>query len=248
MLFKVRVGKSTTIGNFRDNNEDRLFVAEDHFLYMVADGMGGQAAGEQASQLAVDIIPRRLEGLSVDCEDPEEVKAALSQAVIAANETILAQGIADPSVQNMGTTVVLALLRGNTMYIAHVGDSRAYRLQNGNISSVTTDHNLAQALFDANTISKEELRTHRFRHVLWKYLGSKEAEDGPDITTFDIQPGQRLLLTTDGLCGVVEDEKIDDVISAAADPQRCAETLVQMALDEGSKDNVTCVVIYIQPA
>jgi protein phosphatase len=246
---RIRVGKKTSIGNYRDNNEDRLYANPDVGIYVVADGMGGQVAGEQASQLAVDLIPMRIqENLRTDISDPTEIREAIRQSVMAANNAILARGAADPNVQNMGTTVVLGLQRGDRMYVAHVGDSRAYRLREGKIERITVDHNLAQALYDAKTISKEELLTHRFRHVLWKYLGSKEAADGPDIKDFDVRVGDRLLLASDGLTGVVDDEVIRKTVYGCDEPQKCAEELVRIALDQGSKDNVTCVLIYFEQA
>ncbi|WP_419193425.1 PP2C family protein-serine/threonine phosphatase [Kolteria novifilia] len=246
--FRILAGKCTDIGNFRDNNEDRYYIDEERAIYIVADGMGGQAAGEQASQIAVDIIPEKLAKLPVECQDEEEVKGAVSQAVIAANEAIIAQGNADPSVQNMGTTVVIATMRGEKVYLAHVGDSRAYFFRDGSVASVTTDHNLAQALFDAKTITQEELKNHRFKHVLWKYLGSKEADEGPDMERDNLQAGDRILLATDGICGVVDDEVIVETINRHDDPQACAEELVRLALESGSKDNITVVVLFIEAA
>lgn len=241
----VRVGKFTSIGYYRENNEDRYFVDGDQRLFIVADGMGGQAAGEQASQLAVEMIPAQLQGLSIEDTDPAFIRQAVSQAIVAANEAILAQGIADPSLQNMGTTVVLALLRASKVFIAHIGDSRAYLIRGGAIESMTTDHNLAQALYEAKTISKEELKTHKFRHVLWKFLGSKEAGDGPDLFDFDVQAGDRLVLVTDGVTGSLDESAILSMVSEINDPQKCAEELVQLSLDHGSKDNVTCVALFI---
>ena len=242
------MGQCTSIGNYRDNNEDRLFVDEGSFLYIVADGMGGQAAGEQASQLAVDTIPDWLANLPVESDDPEKIHQALRDAVIAANQAILSRGADDPAAQNMGTTVVMAVLRGSRAYIAHVGDSRAYILRDRSIENLTTDHNLAQALYDAKTITEDELKTHRFRHVLWKYLGSKDAVDGPDIHDLEIQAGDRILLATDGLTGAVDDDKVCDEVYKHSDPQKCAEELVRLALDEGSKDNVTCIVVHFDKA
>jgi protein phosphatase len=241
----IRVGKCTSIGNYRDNNEDRYFVNEDVHLYIVADGMGGQAAGEQASQIAVDLIPQQLGFVDAASMEADDVHTAIKDAVIAANEAIIAQGVADPSVQNMGTTVVLAFLMDKHLYVANLGDSPALLLRDGNIETITADHNLAQALYDANTISKEELQNHRFRHVLWKYLGSKEAEEGPDIHRIAVQSGDRFVLASDGLTGVVTEETIRDEVYKKDDPQECAEHLVRVALDSGSKDNVTCVVFYI---
>lgn len=243
----VRIGKKTSIGNYRDNNEDRLYTNTDAGIFVVADGMGGQVAGEQASQLAVDMIPARLlEKFASNITDPNEIREALKASVLAANNAIIARGAADPNVQNMGTTVVLGIHRSERMYIAHVGDSRAYRFRDGKVDRITVDHNLAQALYDAKTISKEELQTHRFRHVLWKYLGSKEAAEGPDIKDFDVQPGDRFLFASDGLTGVADDDLIRKTVYQFDDPQRCSEELVKVALDQGSKDNVTCVVVYFE--
>lgn len=245
---KVRVGKHTSIGYYRDNNEDRMLVDEGRQLYIVADGMGGQAAGEQASQLAVDLVSEKLLALGTEVTAPDEVRRAVADAVVATNSAILAQGVADPSLQNMGTTIVVAILRGEQLYVAHLGDSRAYLVRDKELDSLTIDHNLAQALYEAKTISREELKTHRFRHVLWKYLGSKDAGEGPDIREVSIRPGDRVLLATDGLTGVVEDGAILERILGSPEPQQCAEDLVQFALDKGSKDNVTCVVLNIEEA
>lgn len=246
--FVVRCGKCTSIGYFRDNNEDRIYIDEDRQLYIVADGMGGQAAGEQASQLAVDLISEKLQSLSLDREEPTEVQQFLSSAVVATNTAIMAQGMADPSLQNMGTTIVLGVIRAGKLYIAHVGDSRAYLLRDGQLESITTDHNLAQALYEAKTISKEELKTHKFRHVLWKYLGSKEAGEGPDLQALDVVAGDRIVLATDGLTGVLEDDVLQEELRRHDDPQKCADELVQLALEKGSKDNVTCVVLFVDAA
>lgn len=245
--FRVRAGQHTSIGNFRDNNEDRMYVDGGRGLYVVADGMGGQVAGEQASQLAVDVVPAQLQTLSRSTCEVEVVKDALRRSVLAANKAILDRGDQDPSVQNMGTTVVLALLRGSNIYLAHLGDSRAYLLRDHRLEQKTDDHNLAEALRQSGAITKEECETHRFRHMLWKYLGSKEAVDGPDITVVEARPGDRILLATDGLTGVMDDLSLQREMSRASDPQKCAERLVQLALGAGSKDNVTCVVLFIDP-
>ncbi|MGL5096822.1 MAG: PP2C family protein-serine/threonine phosphatase, partial [Planctomycetia bacterium] len=143
---RIHVGKCTSIGNFRDNNEDRFFVDEEHGVFIVADGMGGQAAGEQASQIAVDLIPQHLLRLPANGQvESAQVEQAVRKAVIAANESIIHQGEEDPSTQNLGTTVVVAVVRGRKLVVAHLGDSRAYRYRNGALEAITVDHNLAQA-------------------------------------------------------------------------------------------------------
>src|SRR5213079_1962400 len=137
-------------------------------------------------------------------------------------------------------TVVAAAWRkgSNLMYIASVGDSRAYLLRANKIEQLTVDHSIAQALVEAKTISAAEARVHRYRNVLWKFLGSKEVGDGPEVKT-------TLLRTADGLTGVVADDKLAEFISAQTDVQQCADGLGQLALDSGSLDNVTCVVVEV---
>lgn len=244
--FRVAGGQTTSIGYYRDNNEDRVVIDEKHGIFVVADGMGGQAAGEQASSLAIEIVPKELARVPREVLDPSDVRQAIKQAVLTANEAILRKGESDASTRNMGTTVVLGYCRGSKLFIAHVGDSRAYLVRKGECRRITTDHNLAQALFEANTISAEELDTHRFRHVLWKYLGSKEVGEGPDITDIDLEPGDRFLLATDGVTSTVSDASIAEILSEEPSPQVASERLVKLALDNGSRDNASCVVIHIE--
>jgi protein phosphatase len=243
--FRIRSGLNTSIGYFRDNNEDRVATDDLTMIYVVADGMGGQAAGEQASQMAVDLVPATLRELLGDADDPTKVREAIKNAVLHANQSIVQKGDLDPSTQNMGTTIVMGVCRFARLFIAHIGDSRAYLVRGGQIRRITTDHNLAQALFEANTISAEELDTHRFRHVLWKYLGSKEVGEGPDMTEIDLQDGDRFLLATDGLTGSLSDTQIRDEIIKASDPNACADKLVKLALDNGSRDNVSGAVLFV---
>jgi protein phosphatase len=131
------------------------------------------------------------------------------------------------------------------VFIAGVGDSRCYLIRNKKIQQLTTDHSLAQALVEAKTITPAEAKDHRFRNVLWKYLGSKEVGEGPEVAVIPIQAGDRFLLCTDGLSGVVPDEQLAAEITAAQDMQQCADSLGQLALAQGSRDNVSCVVFEV---
>lgn len=246
MAFALNIGKCSLLGNYRENNEDAVDVKSfpDLTVAIVADGMGGQAAGEIASKKAIEIIPRELRKALTPTLGSDGVKSAIRRAIVQANEEIMAMGALDRDMKNMGTTVVLAVWRrGTELYVAGVGDSRCYSVRGGVATQLTVDHSLAQALVEANTITPAEAKEHKFRNVLWKYLGSKEVGDGPDVSVVNIREGDRFLLCTDGLSGVVSDEKLADYIGGQADMQACAEGLGQLALDSGSRDNVSCVVI-----
>lgn len=216
-------------------------------LFIVADGMGGQLAGEQASRLAVELIPKELHGRLDPEADDRQVQAAVRDAVAAANREIIGQSHVMPEYMNMGTTVVLALFRRDRAYVAGIGDSRAYRLRGGHLEKLTRDHDLATALIDAGTIKPDEAEHHRFRNVLYLYLGSPDARDGPDdVRVIDVRPGDRILLASDGLTGVVRDATLAEMLGRQGDPRESAHALVQHALISDSRDNVTCVVIHAE--
>ena len=248
MALSLNIGKSTNLGNYRENNEDSIEVKlfPDLTVAVVADGMGGQAAGEIASKRAVDIIPRELRKSLVGAVNNDAVKVMIRRAIVQANEEIMAMGQLDKEMKNMGTTVVSAVWRkGPELFVAGVGDSRAYLMRGGKIQQLTVDHSLAQALVEAKTISAAEAKEHKFRNVLWKYLGSKEVGEGPEVSVLPLQVGDRYILCTDGLHGVVPDDKLLQFASGQDNPQACADGLVQLALESGSRDNVSCIVIDV---
>lgn len=248
MPFALNIGKCSLLGNYRENNEDSIDVKQfpDLIVSIVADGMGGQAAGEIASRRAIEIIPRELRKNLSPHLNSDGVKSVTRRSIVQANEEILAMGALDKDMKNMGTTVAMAIWRkGPEIYIAGVGDSRAYLIRDKQISQLTVDHSLAQALVEAKTISAAEAKEHRFKNVLWKYLGSKEVGDGPDVGVVQIQANDRLLLCTDGLTGVVSDDQVLNYVMQQTDMQTCAEGLGQLALDSGSRDNVSCIVIEV---
>lgn len=217
-------------------------------LFIVADGMGGQLAGEQASKMAVEIIPQEIgRRLSSRSESEEvDVVAAVRDSMAEANKHILALSHIETEYTNMGTTVVLCLFRSDRAYIAGIGDSRAYRLRGNEFKQLTKDHSLADALLDAGTISAAEVENHRFKHVLYLYLGSKDARTGPEnVQVLDIQVGDRFLLASDGLTGVVRDEHIAETLASIDDPQKSADELIELARRNFSKDNITCIVIHV---
>jgi PPM family protein phosphatase len=267
---RLRVGVVSAVGNVREHNEDNFYVpgqrsivdggstgntAEMHAtefepsktpLFIVADGMGGQQAGEEASRMAVEIIPRAINRrLASDETDGKAIQTVIREAVAEANQEILGSSGAVTEYSNMGTTVVLALFRGDKVFVAGIGDSRAYRCRGGQMEQLTKDHSLADALVEAGTITREELPTHKFKNILYLYLGSKDARGGPeDVRVLDVQPGDRFLLASDGLTGVVRDDEIARIIESCEAPQQAARVLKDEALAHDSKDNVTCLVIH----
>ncbi len=249
MALALNIGKCTLLGNYRENNEDAIDVKEltDMTLGLVADGMGGQQAGEIASKRAIEILPRELKKHLVGPLSADETRNIIRRSIVQANEEILAMAALERDLRNMGTTIVLTVWRKGSavMYVSGLGDSRCYLIRGKKIEQLTVDHSIAQALVEAKTISAAEARTHRYRNFLWKYLGSKEVGDGPDVKVVTLQAGDRFLLCTDGLCGVVPDDQLLNYIREQTDMQACADGLGQLALDAGSKDNVSCIVIEV---
>jgi protein phosphatase len=215
-------------------------------LFIVADGMGGQLAGEKASQMAVELIPREIAKRFDPGGDEKSFQRSIREAVAAANQEILALSHLGTEYANMGTTVVLALFHNDQAYIAGIGDSRVYQLRDARFEQLTRDHSLANALSDAGTIRPDEVESHKFKHVLYLYLGSRDARDGPEeVRVVDVRRGDKFLLASDGLTGVVRDEVVAEVLRGSDDPQRAAQTLVNRALENHSKDNITCLVIHV---
>ena len=248
MAFTLKIGKCSLLGNYRENNEDTIDVKAflDLTVAIVADGMGGQAAGEIASRKAVDTIPRELRKYLTAHQNTDGVKSIIRRAIVQANEEIMAMSALDRDMKNMGTTVVMAVWRkGAELFIASVGDSRGYRVRDKKIEPLTSDDTVTQALIEAKTLTPAEAKNHPYRNWLVKFLGSKDMGDGPEVTVAELQVGDRFLFCTDGLTGVVPDEQLASYISAATDVQQCAEGLGQLALDQNSRDNVSCIVIEV---
>ena len=242
---KFRVGQLSIVGK-RDNNEDALFVDAKSRFFLVADGMGGQSAGERASGLATEIIPQKLGQLDFDRASAEQTVKLIDEAVSQANFEIMALGEIDSKLKNMGTTLTFLVQVAGVFYVGGVGDSRVYLLRGGKIEQLTTDHSLTQALVDAGTLTLEEAATHRYRNVLYKYLGCKEGGQGTNPRQVRPQVGDKYLLCTDGVTGGADDATLAKLMATGTDPQATAEAIVQAATDGGSKDNITGVVIFVE--
>ncbi|PWC05629.1 PP2C family protein-serine/threonine phosphatase [Agromyces badenianii] len=227
------------VGRIRSNNQDSGYAGRR--LFMVADGMGGHAGGDVASAIAT----RRIAEADVDYGNTAEAGASLEGALIAANRQ-LAATVADHSeLTGMGTTVSALLLVGDRVVISHIGDSRIYLLRSGELSQISTDHTFVQRLVDAGRITAEEAMVHPRRSVLMRVLGDVEASPEIDAMVLDTRSGDRWMLCSDGLSGVVSFDEIHELMSADAGAKQVADRLVKASLDGGAPDNVTVVVLDI---
>lgn len=227
-------GSRTDVGCVREHNEDSLVVAPP--LYVVCDGMGGHAAGEVASEIAVNVIAQRAPSFP-DAE-------ALGQAVEEANLAIIQGAHEGVGRAGMGCTCTAAMLENERLIIAQVGDSRAYLLHQGRIQQLTRDHSLVADLVEAGQITPAEARVHPQRSVITRALGS-DPRTQPDLFEINVETGDRLLLCSDGLSSMIEDHEIEDILNHAADPQLAASQLVNAAIAAGGFDNVTVVVVDV---
>jgi PPM family protein phosphatase len=235
----IRVGSRSDKG-VRPNNEDTLVADRVRDLYLVADGMGGQEAGEMASGLAAEIIPRVVQDRLARKEDASD---AVQHALAEANAAIVHAGRNQPAGRRMGTTAVVAVRQAGTFYVAGLGDSRAYLIRRDKVDQLTVDHSVAMALELNGTLTPEQARNSPWQHVLYRFLGCAEMNEGAEVRPFIPDDGDRLLLASDGLTNHVTSDDLREGARTFSDPQAWADHLVRLALSRGSRDNVTCVVI-----
>lgn len=250
MALDLEIGHCSLVGSVRLINEDSVDVRTiaDSMVCLVADGMGGQAAGEVASQQAVKIIPRELGKYLSRSTSIEDAKNIICRSVVQANEEIIAMSELDRELKNMGTTLAMTVWRRGTnqMFIAALGDSRIYFVRGQKIQQLTVDHSIAQALVEANTISPAEALVHPYRHRLWKYLGTSDVGNGPEVKLIHLEPGDRFLLCSDGLSGPVSDSELLAELINMTDAGHCADRLCHQGIEKGSRDNVSCVTILVR--
>jgi len=245
----LRVAAVSVVGNVRTNNEDRCHVDQQHRFFLVADGMGGQAAGEEASSLAVEVVSRRLaQAIDFEGTPPLQVARAIDRAVAEANTEIMAQGTLRPGHHNMGTTLAVLVRVGRRAYAAGVGDSPIILRRGATHERLTRDHSMAQALLDAGTITAEEFPHNRFRNVLYRYLGTKEGGLGTKPREVILKPGDRFALFSDGATDGQGEPRVVELLGQGDDPHEVAQRIVDGALLAGSRDNVTCVVVFVEQA
>ncbi len=236
MTLALHYALRSDVGLLREGNEDSAYAGPR--LLAIADGMGGHAAGEVASAVAISAIaPLDRQGLTRS----DDMLDALAAAVASARNTLHDMSVADPAVEGMGTTLTAMLWADTQVAVCHIGDSRAYLLRNRDLWQITRDHTLIQSLVDEGRLSPAAAANHPQRSLIMRALqGSTDAD--PDLAMHDALLGDRYLLCSDGLTDVVSDEAVHHVLSTMADADEAVDRLIELAIRNGGPDNVTCIV------
>ncbi|MDR7110531.1 MULTISPECIES: protein phosphatase 2C domain-containing protein [Microbacterium] len=239
MVFQGSSAAISHTGKVRSNNQDSGYSGSN--LFVVADGMGGHAGGDVASSLAIS----RLEGLDRPFDSTAEAERALRDAISDAAVDLVDTVGVRPELAGMGTTVSALIMVDDYAVIAHIGDSRIYLYRDGALTQITTDHTFVQRLVDSGRITPEEARYHPRRSVLMRVLGDMDTDPELDTFIMPTQPGDRWLLCSDGLSGVVDDPHTSKALGLGLAPGRTADNLLKQALDGGAPDNVTIVIVDV---
>jgi PPM family protein phosphatase len=233
MTLVLRYSARSDRGLVRQNNQDAVYAGPR--LLALADGMGGHAAGEVASSLVISALA------PLDEDDPgDDLLAELHDATVEGNAAITRHVAEAPDLEGMGTTLTAILFAGSRLGLVHIGDSRAYQLREGQFSQITKDDTFVQSLIDEGRITEEEAHTHPQRSLLLRAITGQDID--PSLTIREARPGDRYLLCSDGLSGVVSDETLADTLAGYRDPRECADRMIDLALRGGGPDNITCIV------
>ncbi len=242
LLYSAR----TDVGMIRSGNEDNFAVDAngDRGLFVVADGMGGHAAGEVASEMAVQIIGLELASLKNidDNASGDKVMDALKKA----NRNIHDRTIAEVDKQGMGTTASVLIVANNRYLIGQVGDSRVYLLRDGALKQLTKDHSYVQEQVDAGFLTPEQARYHPYSNVITRCVGASP-EVQPDVYQGDVKVGDLFLVASDGLTGMVDDRRLHMLLMSRAEPERKVHSLIAEANGRGGLDNITAIVVQVAP-
>ncbi|MER7760480.1 PP2C family serine/threonine-protein phosphatase [Streptomyces sp. NPDC097619] len=234
MSLSLRFAAGSHKGMIREGNEDSGYAGPR--LLAIADGMGGQAAGEVASSEVISTL------VQLDDDIPgSDLLTSLASAVQRANDQLRVMVEEDPHLEGMGTTLTALLWTGQRLGLVHVGDSRAYLLRDGVLTQITQDHTWVQRLVDEGRITEEEATTHPQRSLLMRALGSGDHVE-PDLSIREVRPGDRYLICSDGLSGVVSHQTLEETLAGYHGPHETVQALIQLALRGGGPDNITCIV------
>jgi protein phosphatase len=248
---RIRYAGNTHVGMKRDHNEDSLFLYADQNVYLVADGMGGHACGEVASQMAVESVAKFFKDTAEDEDvtwpfkidkDRTYQENRLRVAVKLANQRIFESAVVNPKQKGMGTTVVSIAYVDDRVHVAHVGDSRVYRFRKGVLTQVTEDHSLLNDYIKMKDLTPEEIENFPHKNVIVRALGMKESVQ-VDIATQEPEHEDIFLLCSDGLSGMVTDNEMRDILAeSSADLEAACNRLIQKANEAGGTDNITVVL------
>lgn len=249
--FTLYMAGQTDTGRAREHNEDAVSWDLEHGLAMLADGMGGHSAGDVASRLCLESLMAELDSAlekprALATEDDLGPQASLLQrAVINANKTVCRAAQENASYQGMGTTLVTLLFYSNQVVVAHVGDSRAYRLRGGKMQQITSDHSLIQEMLDRGLMTDEQAEDSSYSHVVTRAIGADEFV-APDVQELELHAGDIFLLCSDGLTDLVDDEAIADTLRAASGNwERATQHLIDLANQNGGTDNISVVLVAV---
>jgi serine/threonine protein phosphatase PrpC len=231
----------TDPGLLRSVNQDAYFIDPEGRFFIVADGMGGHAGGQEASRIATEAIQAYLEQA---WSSSNSSLALLETALLQANQAILQDQQSHPERSDMGTTVVVVIFRDDQTWCAHIGDSRLYRLRGPKIEQITEDHTWVAKALRGGDLTPEQARNHPWRHVLSQCLGREDLRQ-IDIQSLEVQPGDRLLLCSDGLTEELSDHSIASHLKAIRASEKAATALVNAAKDKGGRDNITVVLVTL---
>jgi serine/threonine protein phosphatase PrpC len=232
----------TDVGVVRSGNEDNYLMLSDRGIFIVADGMGGHAAGEVASEMAVRIASREIGSIRGLTE--QQVGERIRASIRVANDAIFERTLAEHDKRGMGTTAtVLVLMRGRYL-IGQVGDSRAYLLRDGFFTQLTKDHSYVQEQVDAGLLTPEQARVHPYSNVITRCVGAS-VDVVPDLYFGSLKSGDVVLLASDGLTGMLEDELLVKILSSEGDPQTWVDKMIAEANRRGGLDNITAIVVRI---
>ncbi|MGE0760681.1 MAG: PP2C family serine/threonine-protein phosphatase [Pirellulaceae bacterium] len=241
----LKAGLCSEAGPHRVCNEDSCYANTRDGIVLVADGIGGHEGGALASQILVDCVPAQLIPQLRGTLTSLELASVVSESIQMARESMALAAQRNPHLIEMGSTLVLGILAGDSLYLTHLGDSRAYVVRGDTMYQITSDHTLVQAMVDAGDLDSRVAQRHRLRHIILEFVGTKPRSGGVVLREFRLQAHDRLLFATDGLTDVVDPEFLHTTIDTEDDPQGAAERLVDQALQLDTKDNVSCVVVHV---
>jgi PPM family protein phosphatase len=241
---ELTLAARSDVGMIRSGNEDSFFAhaTKERGIFIVADGMGGHAAGEVASEMAVQIVSRELQGLT-DVQS-ESARERVASSILIANRAIYDRTLQESDKQGMGTTASILVVAGTRYLIGQVGDSRVYLLRDGALRQLTKDHSYVQEQVDAGFLTPEQARYHPYSNVITRCVGASEAVE-PDTYSGELRLGDVFLVASDGLTGMVDDRRLQQLLLSRASAGRVVDALIAEANYRGGLDNITAIVVQV---